>query len=203
MKILVFTDLHADEEAYLILKRNIKREKPDLLINCGDFTLFGRSIDSWTKKLDFGIKMLVIPGNHESEEEIRKIARKFKYIVNVHKKFKKIGNILFLGVGGGGFSDELFSLDDVQKRFEDKIKAFRKKYSDGKVVLISHVPPYRTKQDNVYGEYVGAKNLSWFIRHTEVDYCFCGHIHENARTKDRIGKTIVVNSGPDGMVFEI
>jgi Icc-related predicted phosphoesterase len=84
-----------------------------------------------------------------------------------------------------------------------RIKEFKRKYPKGKIVLITHAPPYRTKQDNVYGGYVGAKNIRWFIRDNKLDYCFCGHIHENARTKDKIGKTIVVNPGPKGMIFDV
>jgi len=203
MKVLVFTDLHADKKAYKILKNKIKKEKPDLLINCGDFTMFGRSIKSWADKLDFGIKSLVVPGNHESAREIRDLVKGFEYIVDIHKKTKRINSILFLGAGEGGFSDELDSLEFSEKKFSEAINKFRKKYPKGKVVLVTHVPPYRTRQDIIFDEHVGARNVRWFIRDNKIDYSFCGHIHECFKTKDKIGKTIVVNPGDEGMVFEI
>ena len=202
MKILVFTDLHGDRQAYDTICKKVRKEKPDLLVNCGDFSMFGMDISSLIKSLNFGIKMLTIPGNHESSGEIKELANKFEHVVNIHRKAKRLKELLFLGVGGGGFG-ELDSLEVSEEKFSKAIKKFKEKYPKGKVVLITHAPPYNTKQDKVYRDHVGARNIRRFIKNNKIDYCFCGHIHERSRTKDKIGKTIIVNPGNKGMMFEI
>ena len=69
MKILAFTDLHAYLPSLNKLIAKAKKEKPDLMICAGDFTLFGQGLEMF-KRLDLKIPLLVIPGNHELPEEM-------------------------------------------------------------------------------------------------------------------------------------
>ena len=37
----------------------------------------------------------------------------------------------------------------------------------------------------------------------QPDYVLCGHLHDNAGKKDKIGKSLVINPGWEGMMLEI
>ena len=88
MKILAFSDLHGDSKGMINIINKLEKEKPDLLICTGDITDFGRGLDKIVNKLNsFNIPFLIIPGNHEFEAEIRLLAKKYKNVVYLHKKF--------------------------------------------------------------------------------------------------------------------
>src|SRR3989338_7003834 len=85
MKILAFTDTHCSELAHIRIKKKIIKENPDLLISCGDLSNFSRGLESSAKFFNsFDKPCLIIPGNHETEEEIKKICIKYKNLINLH-----------------------------------------------------------------------------------------------------------------------
>ncbi len=201
MRILAFSDMHGSHKAFKMLKK--KASKVDLIINCGDFTIFGNDQIRLMKKLDkLGKPMLLIHGNHETRTTLEKDCRKFKNLIFVHKKAKIIKNLLILGHGGGGFSlkDKEFDKKVVPK-FKEKIKKAKKK--DLKVIFMSHAPPYKTKADLIMDEHCGSKSYRDFILKNKINYNFCGHLHETFGAMDKIKKCFVVNPGPGGMMFEV
>jgi Icc-related predicted phosphoesterase len=65
-----------------------------------------------------------------------------------------------------------------------------------KLILMSHVPPYNTLLDTTKtGIHVGSRSVRQFIEEHNVDLVISGHVHE-ARSIDRLGKTVLVNPGP-------
>lgn len=193
MKILVFTDVHGDPK---IIKKLIElSKKVDLMICCGDITYFSHKLDkilsifNKTKK-----KLLIIPGNHESEQDIEKADKKYKYIININKKSYSINGLLFLGYGAG-----CFSIDD--KEFENTTKKFKKLIKkDSKIILVTHAPIYNTKTDYLpwwtgKNKHRGNKSIRKFIEKYQPKFAFCGHFHENLGKKDKIKNTYVVNPG--------
>ena len=105
MKLLVFTDIHSDISILERLKKEVKDKKVDLVICTGDFTFFGHGIEIMTKKLsELGADVLLIHGNHEYEDEVEALSKKYRNIHFMHKKVEKIGDFAFIGYGGGGFS---------------------------------------------------------------------------------------------------
>ena len=72
MDILAFTDIHEDWKAIEGIKK--KAQKADLLICAGDLSNFGKGLDKAGKLLNsIGKTILMIPGNHESEQEIKEL----------------------------------------------------------------------------------------------------------------------------------
>jgi uncharacterized protein len=63
-------------------------------------------------------------------------------------------------------------------------------------VILHHAPPWNTTCDRIGpGVHVGVKGLRTFCERHQPDLVLCGHIHE-ARGRDRIGGTMIINAGP-------
>lgn len=64
-----------------------------------------------------------------------------------------------------------------------------------RLILVCHNPPSDTATDLVGGvTHVGSLAVRAFIERVQPDVCLTGHIHE-AKSIDRIGKTLIVNPG--------
>ncbi|HZX11958.1 MAG TPA: metallophosphoesterase [Candidatus Nanoarchaeia archaeon] len=198
MKILAFTDIHADPEAFATLKRKIKNDHPEIVACCGDISNFGMDLEFAVKQiLSFKKKTLLIPGNHETAEEVRHISQRHKEIINLHDSFFEIDNVVFYGYGGGGFS-----LHDP--KFEKKIQQLLKKIPQGKkLVFLTHAPIYNTKLDKLSRGHFGNKSTRTFIELAKPTLALCGHFHENEKKKDVLGNSHILNPGCDGMIIEI
>jgi len=201
MKIFAFVDLHGNFSILKQIIEQIKMQKPELILCCGDFTNWGQDSDKVLSHLDkLNLPVLVVFGNHETNEMINKAEIRFKNIVNLHKRFYHYKNYLFVGFGGGGFGSRDVSLEIFSK----KIKKEFNKYRDCEKILLTHRPPYNTSLDIVQGYgHTGDKTLTNLLRNSRFNYLFCGHLHENAKKTDILNKTIIINPGPDGEFIEI
>lgn len=198
MKLLTFVDTHGSVKAIKKIAKKAKKEKPDLLICAGDITVFEQGLDYLLSRINkIGILTLIIPGNHETESELKKACSLFKNIVYMHNKSFVKDNYLFIGYGGGGFAMTDKKFEKSMKKFSNEIKKAKK------FVLITHQPPYKTKLDRIMEEYCGNKTFSKFIKEKKPDLVIAGHLHENAGKEDKIGKTRMVNPGPFGKVISV
>lgn len=198
MKILTFTDLHCSKKGFEELKRKILNEKPDLIVCCGDLSMFGNGLNEVSKLMnDFGITVLAIPGNHESVGEINEVCRKYKNFVNIHLASYEIGNYVFFGYGTGGFSFR-------EEKLENAMKQFGKTYNkDKKLIFVTHAPIYNTKLDELWNEHRGCVSSRKFIEDFQPILALCGHFHENEKKKDKIGNSVILNPGKNGMIVRI
>jgi len=203
MKILAFVDIHGDSAAIKRIAEKEKKGKPDLLVCSGDVSNFGFGLFSLIKKLSFGIPLLIIPGNHETEEEIEYMGKKTDFVKNLHLKHFISGSYFFTGCGGGGFTKRHAEFEQSEKKFAEAIKKLKVKDHKYKIILVTHQPPYNTKLDYIQGEHAGSVSIRKFIEKYQPVLCLCGHLHENEGKIDKIGKTIVINPGPDGKIIEI
>ena len=91
MKVLCFVDLHGDKP---LLKKLIKRAKDpdiDLVLMAGDLTNFEDGLRYFLKKLNsIGKKVLVIPGNHEGEDVLKKLVGDYDNLVDIHKRVVRV-----------------------------------------------------------------------------------------------------------------
>lgn len=195
MKILAFTDLHG--EIRLVKKLARKAKKADIALCAGDFTVF----ESGTKQMlsamnRIGKKVMLIHGNHESERRVEKECKRLRNVIYIHKKAAAVEfngkKYTFIGYGGGGFS----LTDPGFERFASR---HAKKEN---LILITHAPPHKTRLDKLW-EHRGCRSIAKFIRKAKPLLAVSGHFHENFGKKDRIGKTLLVNPGPKGMIIEV
>ncbi len=200
MKILAFTDLHLSSVAFKKIKSKVRKQNPDLLICAGDVSIFEEGLNFILSKLNkLKKKTLIIHGNHETSSVLRKLCKRYKNLIFIHKKQYQQNNHLFLAYGGGGFSLTDPDFYKTGKKFHKIIK----KNKDKKIIFITHAPPYKTKVDLIVGSHCGNKTFRNFINKNKIDLHICGHLHETFGRKDKIKKTEVINPGPYGKIIRI
>jgi uncharacterized protein len=205
MKILAFTDFHGDKKIISKILKRATEENPDVLVCTGDFTVFGKNLDKIMSKFLTGKPFVFIPGNHEDNEKSLYLFAKKPEALLVHQTGIIVKGILFVGSGGGIYGKTEPTLEISKKSLALKIKKFKITHPNGKVVFLTHRPAYGTKTDFMSDikEHVGAINITEFINKNPIDLHICGHIHECFNTRDKIGKTITLNPGPEGKIINI
>src|SRR3989338_4615718 len=104
MIVIAFTDLHANFAFFKMLQAKIKKYEPSYVFCLGDLTIFEQNMENWLQKINsFGIPTFIIPGNHESENDLQKLCKKYSNLVFAHKQIIEVGNFCVVGHGGGGF----------------------------------------------------------------------------------------------------
>jgi len=199
MKILVFTDLHNSERALDSIKKAIKDEKIDLILNCGDFTVFGDTTPHIMKRFDkLGAPMIMVHGNHEDLHEVEAIAKTLKNVTLIHKKVFEQGKLKIVGYGGEGFRKTCPEFETFMEKVEPKIN------KDDLVIFMLHQPPYGGVVDVVWGDqHTGNTSFTKWIKKMKPALVFSGHIHETIGQHEKWGKTIIINPGPFGAVIEL
>lgn len=199
MKILAFVDMHGSLSALKKIKK--KAKNADLIICAGDFTIFGQGANYFLEKLNkLNKPVLMIHGNHEEEDELEMLCKKFRNINFLHARGYKEGEYFFLGYGGGGFSMRDKAFEKLSKQFEKEVK----KLGNPKTILVTHAPPHKTKIDLIMEEPCGNKSIKNFIKKVHpIILVISGHLHENAGKEDKVGNTRVINPGPYGKLITV
>lgn len=198
MKALIFVDMHGSLDALEKIKE--KGKNVDMIICAGDISIFEADLDYLVMELSkIGKDIIMVHGNHEDEKNLRKVCDRYDNIHFLHKEKKKVGDVLFIGYGGGGFSFDDPELEEASSKMEKWIK----KHDRGKVVVVVHGPPYGTTVDKLKRGHVGNISLREFIVKNKLDVVVCGHLHGNAGKKDKIEGTDIINPGPEGQIIEI
>jgi len=196
MKILAFVDLHGDKDALDKIKE--KSKQVDLVLCAGDLTFFEQDLDYFLEELNkLGKKVLIIPGNHESEENLVELTKDLENVYQIHRGMFVKDDYLILGYGGGGFSITDKGFYKVGESFKKNIK------ENTKVIFMIHGPPYGTQLDIMNGEHVGNRTTRAFINDTKPAIVIFGHLHEYGGKEDSIGETKLINPGPEGKIIEI
>ncbi|MBI4919189.1 metallophosphoesterase family protein [archaeon] len=196
MKIFAFTDLHESLSTFKKIQEKIKKEKPDLIVCAGDFTVFEQHINEMMQKISSLGNVFLIHGNHETEAVTKKLCEQNK-ITFIHKKIKIIDDYVFVGFGSGGF-------DMIDKEFEHFIEHIKNQLKGKKVILVTHAPFYDTKIDFLYKQHRGNKSYTKFIKNnSNVILGICGHFHETFKKRDKINQATVINPGADGEFIEV
>jgi hypothetical protein len=198
MKLLIYTDVHGSPSSLKKIAELAKKHKPEIAVCAGDMSIFGQNLEEILHKMNsIGVPTLLIHGNHESAEDVKMLCVGLKNLMFIHKKAVLIKDVLFVGYGGGGFSllDPNFRIfgQNVKKRI-GKAKA---------VVLVTHAPPYDTLIDYIGEEPCGNKDIKHFIMEVKPDLAISGHLHENNGKSEKLGKTLIINPGPNGKIVNV
>lgn len=201
MKILAISDIHGDTKLVKKVAKIADKEKVDLVIIAGDITDFNKKQNNLIKPFSKNRKVLLIHGNHETENTINKFSEFYKNVLNLHKKHHKENNIGFFGSGTTDWGYYQGYFQDAENIFSEleighkKIKKLKKK------VMITHSPPAGSIIEEM--GFPGSTGVRDAIEKFKPDFLICGHIHEGGGLVEKIGKTTVINVARSPTIFEI
>ena len=200
MKILAVSDPHGSAAAMKKIK--VKSKYVDLILLAGDFTIFQQDMEKILKEYDkMGKRILLIPGNHEDPEDVEQAVDKYKNLVYIDERIYEEEGLIVFGMEGNGFSLRDKPFEQVSKKYMPLIKKNRKGRT---FILMTHAPPFETKCDIIMEEeHCGNESIRKFIEKMQPEIAICGHIHDTFGTEDLIGKTHVMNPGPEGRIINI
>ena len=176
MKILAVADIHGAQYRLNLVLKNIERYSPDLLVVCGDITQFGPGELARNFLDQIPIDTIAVTGNIDTLEVEKAIDNSKATKIELKKVVRK--GVSFVGVSGIN-PDHFKILDD-------------KKMINNQTVLVTHVPPFDTKDKVFIGMHGGNKELRALIDKYNPRLVISGHIHEDPGFI-KIGKTIFVN----------
>jgi Icc-related predicted phosphoesterase len=207
MRILVFSDLHGQglRQAGTLIETYL----PDWVVLCGDMLPDfnrvrgeGRSLTAqrefWaTWRSEFtkhGIPVTLVKGNHEIEgfrdPELERLPAQL------------VGRVLRLeGIPGEfgrwGYSRE-FDQMELQVEFDLELQ-----FSPEPWIVLSHVPPYGSRDRSKKGEHIGHRPLFRWLQGSDWPpvLVLCGHVHESFGAEHQ-GQTLVVNAATGWALVE-
>jgi uncharacterized protein len=197
MKLLIFSDIHGDQNA---LERLMDTEA-DYYFAAGDLCDWGRGIERLGPIMQRRAeRMYVIPGNHESERYIVEYCQEFGFH-NFHGQTMELNGFT---VAGLGYSNPT-PFNTPGEYSEEELAARLSKFAGlDPLVLICHAPPKGTKLDKAGADqHFGSQAVRDFIDRNQPVYFYCGHIHEAAGQQETIGKTKGWNVGKRGQILEL
>jgi hypothetical protein len=199
MKLIVSSDIHNDFGMIYKIIELYKKERPDYIAILGDISEFGEIERGLIKKLTEYIdpnKILIIPGNHETSEDVKLLEKIYK-IRNLDKKYIVKDNFVLVGFGG---ADILLNVID-EKEFEEFLNELKKKIKDKYIILLTHIPPKGSISSlDISGSYA----LRKFIQNNDkVILNIHGHMHETGGLEEIINKAKILNVAREVKLVEI
>lgn len=199
MKLLLFSDIHADLEA----ARQIVSEsrEVDVVIGAGDFATMSRGLQRCIDVLSqIDRPAILVPGNNEWPDELLAACKDWKNAHVLHGQDTQIDGVSFFGLGGGvpvtPFGSWSFDLSEEQAA----------KLLEGcpdHAVLVSHSPPKGLVDRSSSGQSLGSTAVRDLIVQKKPLLVVSGHIHASAGKSVTFNETPVVNAGPEGMIWEL
>ncbi|WP_435139025.1 metallophosphoesterase family protein [Pseudopelagicola sp. nBUS_19] len=196
MKILAFSDMHHSHRA----ARDIVAAsfEADLVIGVGDFCNQRCGLSEAFGLLDsIQSPMIVVPGNNESEKELREVVP--KNVTVLHGQSMEIAGLRVFGLGYAvpvtPFTD--WSCDLTEEVAEDMLS----KFGDSDL-LITHSPPKGFVDLSSSGMSLGSVSVLNAIKRETPGLVMCGHIHDCWGESAKVGQSRIVNLGPTTNWFE-
>ena len=197
MRVQVFSDIHSDKRAL----EKVAAVEADLYICAGDLANWAKGLEACGKVLrPLGDKLWVIPGNHETAEQIEGFCTTFGFRYFHGKAFERDG-WTFAGLG---YSNPT-PFDTPGEYSEDELRSNLAPFAGlSPLVLVCHAPPKDTALDEaVLGKHFGSPAIREFLDENQPAHFFCGHIHEAGGREMQIGDTHGVNVGKRGYLLEL
>ncbi|MEM4166375.1 MAG: metallophosphoesterase family protein [Candidatus Bilamarchaeaceae archaeon] len=169
MKILVFSDLHEEEQALQKIKNYAEKIKPDLVLSCGDTA---RSVDFAERTLNSFSNLYFVPGNWDS-----KASNDF-YVLQKNFIHKKRVEVEKFNIVGFGFSP-ITPFHTYGEKKEKEIKEEMEELPiDNNTILVLHAPPQGFFDKTNSGEKIGSAAVLEIVRKRKPFACIFGHVHE-------------------------
>jgi uncharacterized protein len=173
----------------------------DYYIAAGDQVTWAKGIERCGEILQRrGEKVYVLPGNHESAEQVANMCARYG-LHNFHEQHFQVGIWHLAGLGYS--SPTPFNTPGEYSELE--LSERLRRFADLKpLVLICHAPPYGTELDRIRtGLHAGSRAVRDFLEKHQPAYFFCGHIHEAEGMVIELGKTRAMNVGKRGYLLEL
>jgi uncharacterized protein len=197
MRVQLFSDTHGD----LAALAGIAEADADLYICAGDLSNWGADLKARGRILaPLGDKLWVLPGNHESAEQIADFCAHFGFHDFHGRTFAQSG-YTFAGLG---YSNPT-PFDTPGEYSEEELAAkLRALDTADPLVLVCHAPPLGTPLDAAGpGKHFGSRAVAEFVAERAPAYFFCGHIHEAGGVEAMLGPTRGRNLGKRGFLLEL
>lgn len=197
MRVQIFSDIHSDLAA---LERNASVDA-DLYLCAGDLCNWGRGLDACGEVLKpLGDKLWVMPGNHETGEQIEAFCRKFGF-QNFHGVSFEKGGWHFAGLGYSSPTPFDTPGEFSEAELASRLEAFADLEP---LALVCHAPPQGTPLDAAGpNAHFGSQAVREFVDRKQPAYLYCGHIHEAEGVSARLGATQGRNVGKRGFLLEL
>ena len=199
MKLLLFSDVHSSARA---CKHLVEQSREvDAVIGAGDLCNMRHGLEVAIDMLKAIDKpTILVPGNAESDQELRQACREWKSSVVLHGEGSQIEGIPVYGIGGGIPVTPFgaWSFDLAEDEAEQMLSAL-----PTDAILVSHSPPRGVVDLSASGQHLGSTSLRKAIEEKHPRLVVCGHIHESAGRQEMIGNTPVINAGPGGITWEL
>jgi uncharacterized protein len=197
MKLLIFSDIHGDAKA---LERLMAIDA-DYYFCAGDVVNFGRGLDAMGEIMKpRSEKLYVLPGNHESSEQIASFCARFGFR-DFHGGQIEIAGFHVVGLGYSNPTPFDTPGEYSEEELAERLHAF-----DGlkPMIAVFHVPPFGTMLDRITNlRHAGSTSVREFLQREKPRYFFCGHIHEAAGAQEKLGPTSAMNVGKKGYLLDL
>jgi Icc-related predicted phosphoesterase len=200
MKLLLFSDLHADLAAAARIVQAAR--DADAVIGAGDFGNVRRDLHGCIDVLRaIERPAILVAGNNESTEELVAACDRWPQARVLHGTSATAGGVEFFGIGGGvpvtPFGS--WSYDFTEEQAARLLAAC----PGGGCVLVSHSPPKGCVDVASNGRSLGSTAVRDAVMRCRPALVVCGHIHGSAGKHAMLGDTLVVNAGPAEVVWDL
>ncbi len=187
LRILAFSDIHADEEALDHLRRLASKDAYDAVLFAGDMT--NRGPISYAQDLLslFGDKFHFVHGNMDPAAVLDLLRPEAGY---VHGRKVPLGEWNLVGLGGSNPTPFQTPSELSETQIESILGTAG---LDERSIFLCHPPPYGSF-DEVGGMHVGSRAVAGAIAKYRPLMALCGHIHEH-EGQQVVGDTLVVKLG--------
>ncbi|HHM12719.1 MAG TPA: hypothetical protein ENJ16_04135, partial [Planctomycetaceae bacterium] len=155
MELLLFSDLHRDREAARALVDVAQQEPIDVAVGAGDFASVREGLeDVLTVLQDMPCPVVLVPGNAETDEELRRAVAGWDGMHVLHGQSVQIEDVVFFGLGGAvpvtPFGAWSFDLDE-------ETAAAMLEACPSSAVLVTHAPPFGAVDTSSAGKHLGSR----------------------------------------------
>jgi len=199
LKILAAGDFHGDINLAKRLADTADKENVDLVILNGDIVEDESPLGIIGPFVEKKKRVFIVPGNHETIATVDFLAEMYN-ITNLHGYYVRYRDIGLFGCGGANVGLTQLTDDEI---FETLKKGFEKIKDMPKKIMVTHIHPADTIMEKFSQFVQGSKGLRRAIETFKPDLLICGHVHEAEGIEEKIGKTLVMNVGKKGKIFEI
>jgi len=171
----------------------------DYYFAAGDLVNWGRNLDAAGQILQQrGKQVYVIPGNHESPQDIERLCEKYG-LNNFHSGRVDIDGYSVVGLGCSNITPFATPGEYTEEELARRASEFN---GLRPMIAIFHCPPYMTRLDRIANlRHAGSTAVREFLQREKPRYFFCGHIHEAAGVAEQLGETSAMNVGKNGYLL--